>query len=496
MALRSRFIRFAALGTSLHSLMPRVRFKSILGRIIFLHVIAIGIICVLMPLLLYWLLSRETDSLHQAAMLDHAEMLAAHLKEAGGGWSLDLPPQEGHLYSDTYGRYAYAVADATGKVVLSSLSDHALIFSVPSDNLATTVQQERHGKAVLFGISVPKEIDGKNLTIQVAENLRHRDVIIDDIVANFLQRVGWITLPILMMLLVIDIFIFRRALRPLWRASQEAQRIGPTQIDVRLPTANLPTEVLILVRAVNQAFDRLEQGFTAHREFTADAAHELRTPLAILRSRVDTFPESPISESVRQDVDRMSRVVNQLLDLAELETSVVAPGDVSELRSLCADVVEYVAPLAVRKDKEIALCGCEEPVWAHGNREMLFRALRNLAENAIAHSDSGTTVEIVLEKDATISVLDRGSGIREEHRELIFQRFWRGDRRHSDSSGLGLAIVARIAQANGGSITVENRPDGGARFTLRLQPDTGRLMPWTKPSFKAQPQSAEEAEQL
>ena len=139
------------------------------------------------------------------------------------------------------------------------------------------------------------------------------------------------------------------------RASSEAQRIGPSQTDVRLPTDGLPSEVLILVRAVNQAFDRLEQGFHAQREFTADAAHELRTPLAILRTRVDTFPETSISEAVRKDVERMSRVVNQLLDLAELDTSVIEPCEETDLQSVCADVVEYIAPLALRESKELSL---------------------------------------------------------------------------------------------------------------------------------------------
>jgi signal transduction histidine kinase len=455
----------------LQRLRARIRFKSIIGRIIFLHVIAVGIICILMPLLLYWLLARETDSLQSVALREHADMLARNLKqEPGGGWSLDLPQNVRDLYSETYGRYAYAIADDAGRAVLSSLRDHALIYPLPPDSSSRTAQQETHGDAVLSGISVSKQIDGKTVSIQVAENLRHRDVIIDDIVANFLQRAGWITLPILMTLLVIDILIFRRALRPLMRASREAQRIGPSQTDVRLPTSGMPTEVLILVRAVNQAFDRLEQGFRAQREFAADAAHELRTPLAILRARVDTSSETSISEAVRKDVERMSRVVNQLLDMAELDTSVIEPCEETDLRSVCADVVEYIAPLALRESKEIALCSCEEPVRVKGNREMLFRALRNLAENAISHSARGSTVEIILEADGTIGVLDQGPGIREEDREFIFRRFWRGDRRQFGSVGLGLSIVERIAEAHAGTITVTNRPKGGAHFSLRLSP--------------------------
>lgn len=434
--------------------------------------IVVAIICILMPLFLYWLLARETENLHRVAMRDHAEILAHNLKQGRDGkWTIELPEPVRDLYSATYGRYAFAIIDDSGNVLLSSLADRGLIFPVPqSSNSQPGGQQQEHGEAVLSGVSVRKMINGQNVTIQMAENLRHRDVISDDIVANFIQRVGWITLPILMILLAIDILIFRRALRPLMRASQEAQRIGPTQTDVRLPTKGMPSEVLILVQAVNQAFDRLEQGYRAQQEFTADAAHELRTPLAILRTRIDTFPETEISQALRKDVDRMSRVLQQLLDMAELDTSVIELSQVVDLQELCADVVEYIAPLALRENKEIALGGCEEPVQAKGDKEMLFRALRNLAENALSHSPKGSTVEIVLESDGTIGVLDQGPGIREEDRAMIFRRFWRRDRRQFGSVGLGLAIVERIAAAHGTTITVKNRPTGGAHFSLRLKP--------------------------
>jgi len=118
----------------------------------------------------------------------------------------------------------------------------------------------------------------------------------------------------------------------------------------------------------------------------------------------------------------------------------------------------------------VALTGGENPVWVRGDREMLFRALRNLTENAISHSPQGSTVEIVVEPDGTVSVLDQGPGVRDEDKERIFQRFWRGDRRRAGSVGLGLSIVERIAQAHGAAVTVSNRAQGGARFSLRLSP--------------------------
>jgi signal transduction histidine kinase len=112
------------------------------------------------------------------------------------------------------------------------------------------------------------------------------------------------------------------------------------------------------------------------------------------------------------------------------------------------------------------LAGSDGSVWVNGDPEMLSRAIRNLVENAINYSPPGTTVEIVVESSGVVRVLDEGPGIREDERELIFQRFWRQDRRRAGSAGLGLAIVRRVAEAHAAIISVEGRPTGGAQFSL------------------------------
>jgi signal transduction histidine kinase len=222
------------------------------------------------------------------------------------------------------------------------------------------------------------------------------------------------------------------------------------------------------VQAVNKALDRLEAGFRIQREFTADAAHELRTPLTILRSRIDTPTACDICKVLNRDIDGMARIVSQLLDIAELETLSLDPLEKADLRAICAEVAEFAAPLALAKDKEIALSGCDGSVWISGDSEMLSRAIRNLVENAINYSPPGTTVEIVVESSGVVRVLDEGPGIKEDERELIFQRFWRQDRRRAGSAGLGLSIVHRVAEAHAAIIGIENRPGGGASFSLNF----------------------------
>lgn len=442
-------------------------FKSIFSRIIFLHVIALVVTAIFLPLALYWFVKSATDDLHDQAMREQADVLARYLVlRPDGSFALDLPPALQDLYSQAYGRYAYAVLDDGGHVLFSSRKDQGAIFTPDPRSSAVEFVESRRGNAEISGVSLRREIGGRKVWFQVGEDLAHRDVIIDDIVADFFKRAGWITLPILLFLLAIDILIFRRALRPLLKASEMAQEINPKRTDVRLSPQDIPREILPLVQAVNQALDRLEAGFRVQREFTADAAHELRTPLTILRSRIDTLADRGISKALHQDIEGMARIVSQLLDIAELETFAIDPHEQADLRAISAEVAEFAAPLALAQGKHIALSGTDASVRVRGNAEMLARAIRNLVENAINHSPPGKTVEIVVEDGGIVRVLDEGPGIKDDERELIFRRFWRRDRRRAGSAGLGLSIVQRIADAHGAVVSVENRPTGGTAFSL------------------------------
>jgi signal transduction histidine kinase len=446
-----------------------IRFKSIISRIVILHVIAVAITSILMSVALSWLLNTATNNIHNEAMEEQAAALAQHLvPQADGSLSLELPESLQGLYSQPYGRYSYAVVDDHGKTLFSSLKDGAPVF--PADPRAAAVQflETRQGSAAISGASIRRVIGEKSVWVQAAEDLANRDVLIDDIVEDFFKHVGWITLPILLVLLVTDIAIFRRALLPLRQASEIAQHIGPARTDIRLPLDEIPSEVRPLVSAINKALDRLDQGFRVQREFTADAAHELRTPLSILRTRVETLDDPRVAKALHLDIEAMSRVVSQLLDIAELEAFTIDPLEVADLQDACAEVAEFIAPLALEQGREIALLGATAPVWVKGNAEMMKRAIRNLAENAIKHAPKDTVVEFVVEENGTVTVLDRGPGISIEERELIFQRFWRRDRNQQGSTGLGLSIVQRIAELHGAAIEVQNRVLGGAQFSLHF----------------------------
>jgi signal transduction histidine kinase len=448
-----------------------IRFRSIITRIVGLHVLAIGATSILMPLALYWLLNQAANGLHRDALRSEAFTIGSFLHPTPDGHlEMTIPPEMKPLYSSDYGLYAYAVLDTQNNVLFSSRSDGKALFTPDEGSVDDWYIRRNRSGSELFGVAVVRPVGERVYTIQVGQDLAHRDVIIDDVVTSFLPKVAWITFPILLVLLLIDIVIFRRALAPVREASTTAAAIGPHRTEVRLPEQSMPKEIVPLVHAVNQALDRLEAGFRAQRDFTADMAHELRTPLSIVRARVDSLDPGPVRDALRSDLMNMTRTVNQVLDIAELEAFIVGTDAKADLHAVCADAVTFMAPLAVEMSKTIALTGDSEPVWVHGQSEALFRAVRNLIENAIRHTPPGVSIEVEVTKEGVVRVLDDGPGVPDVDRESIFRRFWRRDRAKADSRGIGLAIVARVAEAHDGTVSVENRPEGGAVFTLKLRP--------------------------
>ena len=278
-----------------------------------------------------------------------------------------------------------------------------------------------------------------------------------------------ILLPTLLAALVIGSLTLRGGLRPLQTLAREAARITPAESQRRLPLTGLPRELVPPVRAINAALDRLDQGFRAQRDFTADAAHQLRTPLAILAAHLDTLGDQAVAASLRGDVARMSRLVEQLLQVAELEALMLKPDERTDLSALAVEVAEAVAPLAVARQRGIAVTGAEAPVIVHGNHDALHQALRNLLENAISHTAEGTTVDILVgARPPRLTIRDHGPGVAPADRKMLFQRFWRADRANSRGAGLGLAIVQRIATAHGARVSVEDAAGGGAAFSIEF----------------------------
>jgi signal transduction histidine kinase len=444
------------------------RSPSILKRIVWLHVLALAAVTIAITSAAYLLLSATVNDFEERTLRDHAASVALHLALEKTGWVLHLPSDLQAIYSRGYGGYALAVVGDDGRVAYSSLpNDSPFIRNEPRRTQPTFFHQNR-GASIYYGMILPVARQGRTAWIQVGQNLENPDVIIDDVVALFLGRIAWLVAPIFVVLLFVDVLLMRRLLQPIVEASHVASLIGPDKPLVRLPTGKLPREMLPLAEAVNQALDRLENSLQAQREFTADAAHELRTPLAILRTHVDTLLDHGVAMALQSDIDAMGHVLEQLLELAELESFAPGLGERVDLNALGAEVVSLMAPIALADHKSLELAAAPQPAWIQGNAEMLLRAVRNLVENAIRHTPANTAVQVAIAAPGLLQVKDHGPGIKPADRQLVFQRFWRRNRRDKEHSGLGLAIVAKIVQLHGGVIDVTDREGGGAVFTIRL----------------------------
>jgi signal transduction histidine kinase len=272
--------------------------------------------------------------------------------------------------------------------------------------------------------------------------------------------------PVTILLLVLNVYIVRRMLAPLEASAAEVDALDPSRMETRLSVPATPREVRALVLAMNRALDRLEQAMHTLESFTADAAHEMRTPLSIMKLRVEALDAGPAKDALREDVSAMTRLVNQMLDLAQADTLDSQITQTVDLAALARDVVERMLPVAVARGCDIGLID-HDGGTVKGHAEALARVLANLIDNAIAHSPRDRSIDVVVGPGARLVVRDRGPGFLPENAELLFRRFWRGAAPGRAGAGLGLAIAQSILARHGATIAADNAPDGGAVFTIQ-----------------------------
>lgn len=280
-------------------------------------------------------------------------------------------------------------------------------------------------------------------------------------------RKGWlITVAVTIVSAAIAYFVSGQALKPLRKLSQQAEKIDQDSIsDIRL-NEDTVKEFRQLSVSVNLMLDRLSESFAMQRQFSGNAAHELRTPLAIMQTKLELFAaehknmEGDTAELVRsqaEQLDRLSRLVHTLLEMSNLSS---APrSDRIELAPLVEEIITDLTPLASQNDITMEQ-DCDNVVIT-GSDALIYRLVFNLIENAVKYNRRGGSVSVSVHKessDVVVRVSDTGCGIPEEYRESIFQPFFRVDKsrsRQMGGVGLGLALVHEIAVLHGGSVRAE-----------------------------------------
>ncbi len=250
------------------------------------------------------------------------------------------------------------------------------------------------------------------------------------------------------------------ALKP---ATRQLALIEGDQPDRRIEERLVPSEILPLVRGFNNALDRLAEDLARRRRFIADAAHELKTPLAILVLQVEALETSEAKRDMRRTINRMSALVSQMLDVQRLSLGGRQWAEV-DLAALASEITADLAPLALARGYELSLDAPKEPVIVQGDAPALGRALANLIGNAIAHAGGQGDIRVVVGSERTVDVIDQGPGVSEKIRHDLFEPFVRG-RWDRDGCGLGLHLTREIMRAHGGDASLIET-SSGATFRL------------------------------
>jgi two-component system, OmpR family, sensor kinase len=306
----------------------------------------------------------------------------------------------------------------------------------------------------------------------------------DETLNRLLGVEGLVIAGVLFVLGLFAWIVVRVGLLPLDRMGHTAAAIAGGDLSHRVESTDPRTEVGRLGTSLNAMLDRLEQAFAEReasqgrlRAFIADASHELRTPLASIRGYAELYrmgaarEPAEVEKAMRRIEDegaRMGVLVEDLLTLARLDEIRETPHAEVDVAALARDAVDDAR--ATAPDRDIAL-HVERPATMLGDADQLRQVLANLLRNALVHTPPGTPVEVLVRPGVRLEVRDHGPGLPGEDPDAVFERFWRaegGRERGKGGAGLGLAIVAGIVDAHGGSVSASNAPGGGASFVVQL----------------------------
>ena len=463
--------------------MKRTRLRT---QLTLLHVTAIVVILALAAVIGRWSLSNSVHDQLDAALLALAETEAATLSFAPN------EPVRVHEVAPGPSPPSFVrldrlvqIVDANGAVVARSRNLGDALLPAPAALLARL----EHGETVFdtlpeFGeeptrmVSIPALRNGAMYGVQVAGSLDD----VNHVVASATWLFVALTIALLATLGATGAFLTRRAFSAIDDVVRQARHIDDGNLSERLPHPGTDDEIGALVETLNEMLTRIEQSFETQRHFTADASHELRSPLSRLRAEIEVTLRRPREakeyvdtlRSCLSEVERLTQLMEELLLLARLDANQERNlADVLLLNPVVAEAIGRARATAQARDVEVSF-DATRPVTARVGRGHLGLVLDNLIGNAVKFSPSLGRVSVELRAvgdEAVIDVTDDGPGIDREELPRLFERFYRGRVarvREAPGAGLGLALSQSIVRANGGTIEASCNGDRGARFTVRF----------------------------
>jgi len=458
---------------------------SLRRRLILGHLATVIVIVTCTALAGWWQLSRSVQGQLDAALLALAETeVSMQSENAGGSIHVHDAPAGSAPPSLIRLDRLVQIVDADGRVLARSVNLGAGTLPAPRSlldrlNAGETVYETlpNASEEPLRMVSVPTLVRGRKLAIQVAGSLDDVDHTLQSAAILFTGM----TLTLLLAVGYAGLALTRGTFRAIDEIIDKARLIGETNLNQRLPHPGTSDEIGHLVDILNAMLDRLEFAFDSQRRFTADASHELRSPLSRLRTEIEVTLRRPREaqdyvdalRSCRDEVLRLTSLVEELLMLARLDAGEKRdPAEAVSAAVLVQDTIRRMLPLAQERQINLVFdAATAEPIAVA--RAATSLALTNLIDNAVKFSPTGGTVVVNLttdEENVAISVQDQGPGIAAEDLPYLFDRFFRGAaaRAATQGVGLGLSLSQTLVRAYGGRITVETNHSGGAKFTMSL----------------------------
>ena len=452
--------------------------RSIASQLVFLFTPAAALLLCCGLAVLYWIVVRHAFEEDRAVLVDKVLAIRAELTTAGGPRPLENELKT--LRGGERATYWVRVVDSAGATVaetpgMKRLLPPELFTRGRNAGVSESGPFDFRTAGKLFSlVSAAAVVHGQQYTIQVAQD-RSED-------EGFMLEFGFLVAAVLacgtFASVVIAITVTKRGLQPLAAMTRSLQRVGPHQLHERVPPAEWPRELQPVAIAFDEMLDRLEDSFTRLSQFSADLAHELRTPLANIRGEAEVAlarPRSPdeyqaVIESSVAECARLSGIIDNLLFLARAEAAErQAQRSLFDGRAAIEKIAAYNEAIAEER-RLVIRCEGEGEVYAD---PVLFgRAVSNLVDNAVRFTPNGGQIVLALAvgtDGAQIVVRDSGCGIAAEHIPRVFDRFYRVDpSRSSEGTGLGLALVKSIADLHGGSLSVVSDLGRGTVVTLRF----------------------------
>jgi two-component system, OmpR family, heavy metal sensor histidine kinase CusS len=451
--------------------------RSIASQLILFFTLATALLLACGLGTLYWLVVRHAFAEDKAVLADKILALSADLHESGP--NVFAEELKGHQAGE-HAAYWIRMLDSQGRTYTETPGMDRLlppeIFPSPqkSTSAVRNSKDYRRGAKLFSLIALNEESGGQAYTLQVAQDRSSDERVERDFAVLFII----VLFGGVMASAFIAVTVTKRGLRPLRKMTQSLGRIGPTHLKERLAPADWPRELQPLAVAFDDMLKRLDDSFTRLSQFSADLAHELRTPIAnmmgeaqvaLTRDRTTAEYRETI-ESTIGECERLSRIVDNLLFVARVDA---AREPIARKRFDTRAAVEKIAAFyqTIADDRHVTItCSGEGQIYADAN--LFERAVGNLLDNALRFTPENGSIQIALSEhdaDFEVTVSDNGCGIAPEHLPRVFDRFYRAEpSRGSDGAGLGLALVKSIVELHGGSAKIDSEIGRGTTVTLRF----------------------------